>query len=73
MALKLQRAANQAMLQRNALPIFSGNIESSYLVNQLSELELIAQIRSVSSSEANELTQSPLYPYYKTLHDEART
>ena len=69
MALKLQRAVNQAMILRNTLPIFSGNIESSYLVNQLTELDLVAQMKSVASSEPNKVTLSPLYPYYKALHD----
>ena len=72
MALKLQRAVNQAMILRNTLPIFSGNIESSYLVNQLTELDLVAQMKSVASSEPNKVTLSPLYPYYKVLHDSAR-
>ena len=37
---KLVREAHKAMIQRNTLPVFSGNVRS-YLVNQLADYELI--------------------------------
>ena len=44
--LKQMKAANTAMMQKNNLPIFSGNIEC-YLINQLHEFELLSQVKNV--------------------------
>ena len=41
---KQVKAANQAMVQRNHMPTFSGNV-NCYLINQLIEFELNTKVR----------------------------
>ena len=61
------KAANFAMIQRNAMPTFSGNI-NCYLVNQLTDYELLAQVRNVmSKDDCNRVQMSSVYSYYLRL------
>ena len=61
---KQMKAANQAMIQRSSLPVFSGNV-NCYLVNQLLEFDLIAKVKNVMSREdTNRVALSSVHPYY---------
>ena len=61
------REANKQMVQRNGLPVFSGNI-GCYLVNQLLEFELRSKVKNVMSKEdTNRAPLSSVYPYYNRL------
>ena len=69
--MKQMREANKQMIQRNSLPVFSGNI-SCYLANQLLEFELLAKVKNVMSKEdTNRAPLSSVYPYYTRLMAQA--
>ena len=66
---KQAKAANSAMLQRNSMPTFSGNI-GCYLINQLIEFELLTRVRQVMSKEELKVASlSSVYPYMQRMLD----
>ena len=71
--MKQMKAANQAMVQRNSQPTFSGNVES-YLINQLAEYELFAKVRNVMSKhDTTKVQHSSLFGYYQRMMAQANT
>lgn len=64
---KQVKAAKAAMMQRNILPIFSGNIDC-YLINQLCEFDLLAQVKNVmAQEETSKVHLSPIHDYFRHM------
>ena len=69
--MKQMREANKQMVQRNTLPVFSGNI-GCYLANQLLEFELLTKVKNVmSKTDTNRAPLSSVYAYYTRLMAQA--